>query len=332
MGKRKEIRIVETDLQEHPAYQAWSELHPKSAKPERIEILKGKTPRHNQKFKRIVCRLVGVGFGGASVIGKRCRPSNAETENTIYKEILPDLPIPFLNYYGMVKETMGEYYWLFIENAGEEAYFDTLDEHRLLSAQWLARLHTSAIQSENQPHLPRKGTKHYLELLQVNRESILNNISIHRIQDEDLEPFEAVLTNFDFLEEHWDQVEELCRGLPRTLVHGDFVPKNLRILNTNDKMKFVPFDWGEAGWGSPATDIMHVDEGAYWSNVRGSWSWLSLEDIKRSTKVGYIFCNIDSISWELVGFEHKFFRKIISNMRIYESRLAEAIKVAIATD
>lgn len=333
MGKTGKIRIIETDLLEHPAFQAWSELRPMSGKPERIEILKGRISRQNEKFKRIVCRLVGVGDGGASVIAKRCRPSNAETEDTIYKMVLPYLPLPFLKYYGMVKETEGEYFWIFLEDAGEETYLETLDEHRWLSAKWLAKLHTTATRNANQGPLPRKGTSHYLKLLQSNRESILEKISMHRIQGEDLEPFDDILTNFDMLVGNWEQFEDLCQRLPQTLVHGDFVPKNLRILSTNGKMLFMPFDWGEAGWGSPVTDTMHVDYEAYWSYVRSSWSWLSLRDIQRSAIVGKIFRSLDAINWEFSGFGYndEMLRKNIKNMRIYNSWLVEVFVTGIIT-
>ena len=144
MAKQEKVRIVETDLLEHPAFLAWRELKSGSAKPERIEILQGKTPNQNHRLKRFVCRLGGVGTEGVSVIGKRCQRPKAEIENTIYEEILPYLPIPSLNYYGMVAEANGEFSWLFLEDAGDDTYSALLEEHRLLGAQWLALMHTSA--------------------------------------------------------------------------------------------------------------------------------------------------------------------------------------------
>jgi hypothetical protein len=152
------------------------------------------------------------------------------------------------------------------------------------------------------------------------------------IQSDDLVHMEAIITKCDFLEAHWDQVEDLWKGLPQTIVHGDFAPKNLRIRSNHNGMTFLPFDWSEAGWGSPAIDVMHLQPDAYWSNVRGPWPWLNLQDIQRSAKAGKIFHYLDAIYWGLCGFEHEVLNKILGNMRIYESRLADTIEAARLID
>ena len=79
MGKIKQIKFLEDDLQDHPAFLAWNKIHPGSAIPKRIEIFKGRLANQNREFKRFVCKLEGVGKDGASVIGKCCLPAQAET-------------------------------------------------------------------------------------------------------------------------------------------------------------------------------------------------------------------------------------------------------------
>jgi hypothetical protein len=334
MGKQDKIRIVETDLLEYPAFLAWRELRLGSAKPERIEILKGKTPNQNHRLKRFVCRLVGVGPEGVSVIGKRCQRPKAEIENTIYKEILPNLSIHSLNYFGIVAEANDEFSWLFLEDAGDDTYSALLEEHRLLGAQWLALMHTSAPNIGQPDKLPDKGLIHYLKRLRKVRETLIHIIKRYMIQSDDLVHMEAIITKCDFLEAHWDKVEDLYQGLPQMIVHGDFVSKNLRVHSNHDENTFLPFDWGEAGWGPPAIDIIHVEPFAYWSNVRGSWSWLSLQDILSSAEVGKIFRSIDAIYWELsgFGFTKDVLNNNLSNMRIYNSWLTKAIEVARLMD
>lgn len=365
MAKHETIRIVQTNLLEHPAVQAWRELslplpsrnqriseYPREhtstnqriseeahrsiaeslqlgrVEPERIEILKGKLPNQTRKIKRLVCRLVGLGPAGSAVIGKRCGRLNAVIESTIYEDILPSLPIPSLNYYGLVEEANGEFCWLFLEDAGEEAYSARLAEHRALSAQWLGLMHTSAAQVAAPAGLPDRGPKHYLKRLRFVRDAILGHLVNPALQADGLVLLEAIVCQCDILESHWDQVEEVCKGIPQTLVHGDFVVKNLRVRSSQAGMVLLPFDWGEAGWGVPAIDLMDVDVAAYWSVVHAHWPWLGVQTIQRLAIVGKIFRCLDAIYWELPDFKYEWLKKPISCMKIYRSWLADAIRAA----
>jgi hypothetical protein len=330
MAKRETIRIVQTNLLEQPAVQAWCELKSGPVEPERIEILKGKLPNQTKRTKRFVCRLVGVGPAGSAVIGKRCQLSYAAIEGTIYKDILPQLSVPSLNYYGMLQETNSEFCWLFLEDAGEEAYSADLAEHRVLSAQWLGLMHASASQVAEPAGLPDKGPKHYLKCLQAVRCAIRGNLTRLTLKPDDLEPLKAILCQCDILESRWDQVEAFCEGIPRTLVHGDFAVKNLRVRSSPAGMILLPFDWGEAGWGVPAIDLMDVDVdvAAYWSVVDAHWPWLGVQAIQRLAIVGKIFRCLDAINWTLPDFKYLGLKSPISCMRIYRSRLADAIRSA----
>ncbi len=328
MPKHKTIKILEADLREHPAVQAWRELQSVRTEPERIEILKGKLPNQAKRSKRFVCRLVGMGPAGSAVIGKRCWRFNAVIESAIYKEMLPYLPIPSLNYYGLVEEANGKFCWLFLEDAGEEAYSALVAEHRALSAQWLGLMHTSATQVTPPACLPDKGPKHYLKRLQFARNAILRNLVNLALQADDLAILDAIVGQYDVLESHWGQVAEFCEGIPQTLVHGDFVKKNLRVRSNHAGTDLLSFDWGEAGWGAPATDIKDVDVTGYWSVVRHHWPWLNVQAIQRLAIVGKIFRCLDAICWELPRFKKEWLETPMSNMRIYESRLAKAIRAA----
>ena len=328
MAKVETVRVVQTDLHEHPAVRAWREMKSSPVEPERIEILKGKSPKQTERFKRLVCRLVDVGPAGSAVIGKRCRRANAVIENTIYKEVLPYLPIPSLDYYGMVEEANGEFCWLFLEDAGEQAYSDLIDEHRALSTQLLSLMHTSATHLTAPSCLPDKGPNHYLKLLQFARHAILKNLASLTLHADEMAPLEAIVSLCDELESRWDKLKAFCEGAPQTLVHGDFVAKNLRLRSSQSGLILLPFDWGEGGWGIPAVDLMHVDVTSYWSIVHSQWPWLSVEVIRRLAIVGKIFRSLDAVCWELGDFKYKWLQKPISCMRIYASWLVDAIRAA----
>jgi hypothetical protein len=320
-------RHVQTLLLKHPAVQAWHKLQPEHTVPHRVELLKGKTPDQTKRPKRVVWRLVGVGPLGSAIIAKRSRRANAVIENAVYREILPLLPIASPSYYGMLEETNGESCWLFMEDAGEHEYSTLHGKDRELIVQWLTLMHTSASHVAPPNVLPDKGPNHYLELLQFARDAILENLAKLTLEADDLWTLETILRQFDLLESHWAHFGALCEGTPQTLVHGDFVAKNIRGRSSQTGMTILPFDWGEAGWGTPALDVMQVDPTMYWSTVRGYWPWLDAHTVQRLRTVGRIFRCLDTMYWMLPSFQYER-KKPISSMNIYASQLADAIQVA----
>jgi hypothetical protein len=328
VSKAEEVRIIQTDLVQHPAVQAWHELQSSHREPDRIEILKGKPRKTNERTKRFVCRLVGVGPAGSAVIGKRCWHSKAMVENAIYTNILPHLPVPSPDYYGMLEEANGEFSWLFLEDAGEQEYCELNGKHRELIAQWLGLMHTSARHVSAPVSLPDRGPNHYLKRLQTGRDGILENLANLALQADQLAPLQTTLRQFDLLESHWDRVEAVCEGAPQTLIHGDFVARNLGVRRSQASIVLLPFDWGEAGWGIPAVDIMQVELASYWSTVHVHWPWLDVRAIQRLAIVGKIFRCLDAVYWELPSFKYPWLKNPFYNMSIYASRMADAIQTA----
>jgi aminoglycoside phosphotransferase (APT) family kinase protein len=249
-------------------------------------------------------------------------------ENTIYEEILPNLKIPSLKYYGMVEEANEEFCWIFLEDAGDEIYSPHVAEQRTLAAQWLAKMHTSATHVADPDSLPDKGPDDYLYRLKSARDAILSHTVNHTLTIENLALFEAVVSQCKVLIEQWDQVEKLFEGMPQTLVHGDFGARNLRVRKSDVRMNLLPFDWGEAGWGTPATDIRRVDVTDYWLMVRGQWPWLTVNALRQVVIVGKIFRHIDAIYWEVPSLKYEWLNTPRENIRIYASRLADAIREA----
>jgi hypothetical protein len=328
MVEQHQARIGEADLKEHPAYLAWRELQFGNAIPERIEILKGKLHKYPQRNNRLVYRLVGVGSNGYSVIGKLCERDKALIEKTIYEEILPQLPITSLNYYGTMEAANREYCWIFLEYVGERAYSRHSEEHRQLGAHWLAQMHTSTSHKDLPVYLPDKGSRHYLKRLRSARNGILQHLTNHVLQPDVLATYKNIVDQCDLLESHWAQLEKTCEEIPQTLVHGDFIARNLRVRDDEVGMTLIPFDWGEAGWGVPAPDIMHVEVHAYWSMARNHWPWLNAKAVQRSTIIGKIFRCLDAINWELPRYKYGWPKRAMRKMRIYNSWLNDAIRAA----
>jgi len=277
---------------EHPAVSAWRELRPERAEPERLEVLK------EESRKTAVYRLVCVGKEDSAVIAKRCRQSTALIERAIYEQVLPSLPVPMLHYYGAVEEPNGEFCWLFLEDvSGDEKYHPHIVEHRVAAARWLGIMNTSASGLAAAARLPARGPEHYLKLLGSACNTILSNFANPALNADDLVLLETVVAHCEHLSLQWSQLAGVCEGMPQTLVHGDFITKNVALRTGRHGILLLPFDWEKAGWGVPAEDISRVDIPTYWSAVRDRWPNTSIQAFERLANVGRIFRCLVFLDW-----------------------------------
>ena len=336
MSKEANNEIIRTNLREHPAVSAWSDLLPKCVDPAWIEILHEK--------KSAVYRLEGVGTRGASVIAKRSGLTTALFERKIYEEVLPHLPLTALHYYGFTAED-DQFGWLFLEDAGSEKYSPLIEEHRALAARWLGLMHTSAAHVATGDGLPDRGPGHYLKHLQSGAK-VLRDVANPELKADDLAVLESIVSKCEFLESRWRQVEELCAGFPQTLVHGDFTAKNLRVQAGRGGIALLPFDWEMAGWGVPAADLASARLGwgvhsarkgdfwanpdlvSYWVVVRDHWPSLDLRTIQRVANCGSLFRSLAAIHWEAPRLAYEGAEWVMGDFRIYQVELSNALDAA----
>jgi thiamine kinase-like enzyme len=219
--------------------------------PREVSVLKTKRNR-----KRGVYRLDGAGPGGAPVIAKVCRNRVAEVESIVYEELLPRLGMPSLDFYGKLRDSDREHSWLFLEDAGPESYLTNDDEHRRLAARWLAKIHLHANEVLRIADLPDRGPRHYLVHLLSARNEVVRQLRRQDAESRDAMVLEDLLSRLDVIEARWGEVANFCDTLPLTLVHGDFVPRNLRVREDG----LVIFDWETAGLGVQAPDLAKLLE------------------------------------------------------------------------
>ncbi|HXV62282.1 MAG TPA: phosphotransferase [Vicinamibacteria bacterium] len=304
-----EIAACPDDLAENPAVVAWMEINERRELPIAVQTLRRLNGRPN------VLRLVGTGPGRSNVIAKGCQDL---VESHVYKDLLPRLGISSPSYYGHTKDARGDAYWLFIEDAGEEKYSPITTEHQILVSKWLAELHTSA-SNLRRPHLlPDRSPDWFLAYLRSIRSTIELRRPIWAHLGDDATAFQKLTSQCDALESRWDEVRSACEGIPSTLVHCDFVPKNICVRSSHGRNILLPFDWEVAGWGNPATDIAHliatpgaprskstlvVDSRdgveAYWKTVHERWSEWNLAFFERLALVGQIFRMLLAVNWAL---------------------------------
>lgn len=317
-NQKREGQVLEQLL-----LQVWRELAPNQEVPERIEALT------QASGETRVFRLLAVGGESSSIIAKRCGRRTALVENMVYEELLPRLPLPRPNYYGCVQEPDGRFCWLFLEDVSRERYEPGLMRHRIAAGRWMGIMNTSALDIPLARRLPGRGPRHYLQLLQSARDTILSNLAGPSLSSYDRESVVRVVTHCDRLEEQWSRLAEFCKGMPRTLVHGDFITKNVGVRRNGDELVLLPFDWEKAGWGLPAEDISRVDISTYRETVLGTWPTLGLEFLEDVAKVGKIFRCLVFVNWLAPSLARETVEQTMNDVRRCETWLADLIPAVV---
>ncbi len=329
MSKQTIPEILTEGVREHQAVQAWLQIQSGSWEPGSLEVLQ-------QRRYSTVYRLKQVKQEGARVIAKRCRIAKARIEQTIYQELMPLMRMPALCCYGLLEEPDGEFCWLFLEDAAGVRYSPHLPHNRALAGRWLAEIQLAAMSAGLRSCLPDRELDHYLRLLRACRATLLAQLSCGAFSAEDAALLRNIAAHLDALESRWGEVEKICEVMPRTLVHGDFVTKNLRIRAAAASPALLVFDWEFAGWGVPATDLAQFvdrvaspDLSLYCSILSGEQAHLDLRDIQAVAACGNLLRMIDQISWATAGQEFVFpaqLVKTISLLRSYESSILGALR------
>ncbi len=264
-------------------------------------------------------------------------------ERTVYEEVLPHLPVTTPHYHGCVEEERGgRFWWLFLEDVGDQRYSPSVEEHRAIAAQWLGAMHSAAEGLIGKASLPNRGPDHYLMYLRSARETIPQIRAISSLKATDRTLLKNIVSLCEFLEAHWSQVETFCDRMPRTFIHGDCLVKNVLVRATRDGPKFAPFDWGGAGWGLPATDLGQLglpyrdvpptspDCATYSSVVRDQWPSLDIQTVQQLANLGQMFWSLKVISRCVPEFDYEeaHIESIINNFSVYESVLANTIRSA----
>jgi Phosphotransferase enzyme family len=316
------------------AASAWSRLQLSRIGTERIQVLK-KRPRST------VYRLEAAGPGGVPVIAKRSRRAQALTERILYEQVLPALCMPSLAYYGFVDEPTGDFAWLFIGCAGGQPYSAAVRAHTALAARWLSLLHTTGAAVVMAAQLPDRGPDYYREHLASAQKNLHLHLGNPAFTAADVAVLEAIFDQCDVLACHWGEVERQCEAMPRTLVHGDFAPKNMRVRSGPSDLFLEPFDWGSAGWGTPALDLAQgtqpfgdwndwgsPDLDVYRGAIRDAWPRLARQDLEFCAALGKAFRCLYCIDRESEYLGERWVEKPLLNMRLYRLGLAQALRVA----
>jgi ATP-binding cassette subfamily B protein len=302
---------------DHPVVRAWEAIASAGAGLERVERLRvHKRPQ--------IYRLTLA--DGTTVIAKRGQRDALLRERTIYDSVLPRLPVPALRNLGFVGDRHGDAAWLFIEDAGDDPC--CLEQHRRLAARWLGTLHGATADLDAARLLPARGPAQFLEHLRAARRTILDNFDNPALGAEDRGMLGELVSVCNLIESSWTGIEAICAKLPRTLVHGDVVGRNLRLISTDAGPAIVAFDWEWAGFGVPATDVYQLavgatreDVGRYRATISEYVGALEDDELRMLLLLGNGFWLLAAVDWASAYLPHRWPEKGVATLHLYEQPL-----------
>lgn len=315
---------------EHPAVVAWRTLGSDRKAPSGVEALHAKNPD-----RRCVYRLLWTTGSHEPVIAKRYRAEDGRVERMLYREVLPRLPVDTPRCYGELEAGDG-WVWIFLEDVGGQRFSPADPAHRTLAASWLGGLHTAAAGQAAVERLRHRGPPHYRAHLEAGRRLIRDNLGNPALRPAGVGLLRSVLALYEALEERWHALEEVCAPAPRTLVHGDFRPKNAYVRDGERGSRLLAIDWETAGWGVPAADLApqrhrylpQVDLETYCRVVRERWSGFDMRVARRLMWVGLIFRRLAAIEWAAVSLvfpRADVLEDPLARIRVYHEELGRAL-------
>jgi len=149
---------------------------------------------------------------------------------------------------------------------------------------------------------------------------------------------QTVAEQCDVVEAHWSELEMICQMMPQTLLHGDFVIKNLRVRPAADGPQLLVFDWEYAGWGAPGTDLAQFTGGmaspdlaVYRCCLNVSSMMQGDAQVEQLANCGRLFRMVNTMYWASLGMvagPPDFLLQPISELAIYSKRMARALSEA----
>jgi aminoglycoside phosphotransferase (APT) family kinase protein len=329
----RHTEVYEVETAQHPAARAWAQIGADLSDLRSVVLLE----RLNVNLRRsAVYRLEGIGENGAPIIAKKCRREPALLERTIYERVLANLSVPHPRFLGMTSDEDGISCWLFTEDAGDEAYSPLDPMHRAMAGRWLGALHASTMSLPSDVCLPERGPVQYLRHLQSAREAIRDNLKNPVLDEGQQRQLKRIVSTCEFVEQEWHRIDQFCGEMPQTLVHGDFVGKNVRVTNGCTAAELLPFDWEHAGRGVPAVDLAQAfssttflanpDLDAYCATV--NWTAVGFEAVRRLAVYGTIFRCLAALHWESHRLAYDWVEWPVKNMGLYEAELEKAVRAA----
>jgi hypothetical protein len=318
------LEAIESNIQEQPAVKVWLKISPGNSPPKRIETL-----RRWASSKPFVCRMLGIGAESTSVIAKRCKLAAGLREKMFYEEILPQLGMSGLKYYGSAQEK-DEYLWLFLEDAGGQQFSFHKPDDRRAAVAWLTNLHTSSARQGKPSNLIERGPAYYHERLTTAQDTLRLHADRDIFSATEQKIMNEALVLIGSASSNWESITLLYECLPHCVIHGDFKSKNIHLRSDPQQTSVLVFDWEYAGWGIPGIDMWRLDEDEYLNAVKDHWPQTDTNTIRELKLLGSIFRFIDSYFWEVQRLHHPIHPisklKLEQNLSLFNVQMADSLQ------
>lgn len=327
------FKPVQTSLTNHQAILAYNKLGQNYGELSSIELLtlNGGKP-HNKKSE--IYRLSGVGIDGSSVIAKKAPLKSLMNEKFFYENISPFLSIFPIRFYGFVLDEDKKNSWLFLEECRGTRYFEDKEQHRLVVANWLGYFHSTTSKLDNN-QLDNHGPEKYYQYINTGKEVLSENLLKPYIKRNDADVLNKLLTSFSIIESNWAEIIRLCDKMPKCVVHGDFIGKNVMINVTDNNNTINVFDWEYVGWGVPAIDLgaldytiwnlKEKDVTKYTRSVQRVWPNVTEIVVQQWINIGLIFRYLAWISTTSLGLASDYVDEPMYQLKDYSTSLTSVL-------
>ena len=146
------------------------------------------------------------------------------------------------------------------------------------------------------------------------------------LSEDDRELLHSILAKLEVTEQVWQDLERALAEMPQCLVHGDFVGKNVRVMQTEGGRELYVMDWDISGWGAPACDIERIVPSLYRKAVKDTWPELTLDRIEQMRVVGRILRNVGLIQATSTSLYYDWVEGPMRELSLYESILGESLR------
>lgn len=285
------------------------------------EIASVETLKLSQKSQ--VHRLKFVNSDSA-VIAKCGSASNVQRDCDMF-DLLRGFGLYSPVVYGTYPTELDERVWLFMEDCGDLHPKLSRQDHRDAVSQWAGALHVAGTEATDLA-LPSRDVTYYAKVARTAADSLrcaLDGIadpggtsSGHR------ELARMCLAAAALLE----SATSLAAEVPKTIVHGDLVPKNLLIVPKPGTIQVVCLDWETVGIGPPAPDLQSVDHHTYRQRILRDWPKVTASVVERQASLGLAARLVQAVEWEVRSFLHLGSRERASrHFALYQESLGPAL-------
>jgi aminoglycoside phosphotransferase (APT) family kinase protein len=266
---------------------AWRELDPANAEPRAVQRLR-------PDATALTYRLEGAAPDGRSVLARFLTADDFARQYTVYRRVLPRLPVTKVYCYGSHAEPDGSG-WLFLEDFGAAPVTGERAGYRYAVSRWIARVHVESVQVLAAAGLHGSDASDYLDRLHSAVAKIDRHLRTPALPRDERLGLQALIRTLESIADGWAEIEDECVELPRTLVHGGLRSDTVAVTEGATGLEVRVLDWGTAGWGIPAVDLRDVDLGVYREAIRDEWPELRGAALLRMKELGVFFDALTSI-------------------------------------